>query len=167
MTLEEFHRVEFNSRFRAVAWEFKNFNLHRAVVELTGEGGQFGDSEFAELREEITSQSKISHLRGFGVGIILDNFETKDEQVVGWVDNRTKNGRACQWVVASSRSQKRMIGCHMWQKGSPTAIFEGELSKGASAGFTVIRKVKPPEGLMRLATSISPAFRSSRYQPDA
>lgn len=165
MTLKDFKPIDFKSRFQICVWEHKNLNHHRAVLHLKGNGETFGDESFATLLQEIASQIAISRMRGFSFGIYLEDFDASEQQLLKWVDDRVKSGRACSWIVASKQEGKTMSGCHMWMKGLTTPIYEEFLKAGKKSGFTTTNTVRQPEGLMKFGATFMPALRLSRYQP--
>ena len=165
MKIEEMSEIPFASAYKNVTREYKSLNAHRAILELKGNGFPFAASDFETLRKEITSNLKISRLRGFGFGIFLKNYLVPDIIVEEWVDNSTRQGMACQWVIASLEQKRTALGIHMWQKGITTPIYENFLTNLNSEGFAVISRVKRPTGLMKFGIAFSAALKLSMYEP--
>jgi hypothetical protein len=165
LNIEQFNESPIISVFNATLKEYKNPNIHRAIVILKGHGDPFTEKNFLQLRNEIASSVKISKLKGFGFGLILNNFEVIESAANDWIDNKAKSDGSCQWIVSSNDNTKTGVASHMWQKGRSTPIFEATLAERMSDGFSIGLSVKPPEGLMKWAVRLNPLLAQQLYKP--
>ncbi len=165
LTLDDFHPIWFQSVRNVTAREYKSLNAHRAIIEVRGSGSSFTATDFEEFRREITKSIQTWRLKGFGFGLVLDNFEVCTELLDQWVDNTTRRGGACQWVIVKHENRRVAAGVHMWQEGLTTKIYEDLLADLSSRGFAVTSRAKRPTGLMKFAVKLNPLLALQMYKP--
>jgi hypothetical protein len=127
----------------------------------------FTGDDFEILRKEIRAQFRVSFLRGFGFGVFLNDFDVPPEFVENCIDNTTRRGGACQWMIAARARDRQALGVHMWQKGRMTPVYEAMLAGLRQRGFTVVNRARGPKGIIKLGMFFMPLLVTEIYRPPA
>lgn len=138
-------------------WEFKNWNRHAAVLQVSGLGLATPAAFHAEIRERVSTSFRSSWWRGMAFGVVAETASMlPDAQALAeGLDSRDNRAGVWQWAVVASPTSGKVVGVHTWMQVWLTPLYEAVMAHYQDQGCEAARAGRAKDGLMKALTAIS------------
>lgn len=141
-------------------WELRNFNMHRVVGLLRGDGPVRDVKQFdTDIRTVLGRTFKRAWWRGIAYGVVADvgPLLVSPDDLKVLVDGRENTKGTMQWVVLVDGETRKATGVHTWIEGYLGPVYRAVLQSLADQGHQLTSVMKDKDGLMRVLTAVADA----------